>query len=448
MLRQRRLAFSLLVLMALAASGAVPPPARAVTGVKACGPVAVYVPATALLPGALTVGSTPFVIAVGKTLDSSVAVGANLCFDLMLNLGGEVTDATVTTNVSSTLALCGRVTTYTAATATAAGSLTINGVSSVVAVGTSLPASVNVGADLCMRLTLNGLRQVSAATVQANVISTMDICGPVTAYAAATVRSTGSLTVAGRTFVVAVGTSLPASVHVGANLCMHLMRNGFGQVSDGTAQANVTSTLEVCGRVTAYAAATSTSTGSITIDRTSRAVAAGTSLSSSINVNAYLKLRLTLDAYLRITDAAVLKVGVSLSDVCGSSTIPIPTPTSGAPPPTSATLDASGGPYPSGSPVPNVQLDASDEPQATAGSKGGRSNVGVSDDPKTAVAASTDAGQIVPDTASLGRAGMAVLQVSLPLLLLLAGLITRELVLRRRRLVSPAPNHDVNAPEA
>ena len=58
-----------------------------------------------------------------------------------------------------------------------------------------------------------------------------------------------------------------------------------------------------------------------------------------------------------------------------------------------------------------------------------------------------DSGQIVPDTASLGRAGMAILQVSLPLMLLLVGLLARELVLRSRRLAA-VRHPDVGVPKA
>ena len=56
--------------------------------VDVCGTVSVYVPATSLTSGALTVGGMPFVIAGGTSLSSSVQVGAHLCFDLTINGSG------------------------------------------------------------------------------------------------------------------------------------------------------------------------------------------------------------------------------------------------------------------------------------------------------------------------------------------------------------------------
>lgn len=455
--RQRSLVFALTMLTALAISGAAPSPARAQDEAKVCGIIGAHVPAIGLLPGILTVGSTAFAIAPGASVGSAVAVGANLCFDLTLNLSGEITDAAVVANVSSALAICGRVTGYAAATAIGPGSLTIDGATWVVAIGATMPPSMNVGADLCITLTLNGHGQIAAAAARANVTSILDLCGVVDGYVASTTTTNGSLAIAGRTLVVAIRASMPASVTVGADLCLRLTLNGFGQVSNVTTHANLSSTLEVCGQVNALTAATSAGNGSMAIGGTTHLVAAGTTLPSSITVNAYLKLRLLLDGFMRITDAAVLKVGVSAAEACASSTTLIPTPpTLGSPGPDSNTV-ATGSPGPSGSAGPRRLEDAtipgsnglsrpSGRPDASAETQTAPKNLGgagVRAEDGTPV----DSGQIVPDTASLGRAGMAILQVSLPLMLLLVGLLARELVLRSRRLAA-VRHPDVGVPKA
>lgn len=377
------------MLVALAAATVAPSPARAATEVSVCGSVAVYVPATTLLNGVLLVGATPFVIAAGTSLDSSVAVGADLCFDLTLTLG-SITDATVI----------------------------------------------------------------------ANTTATVDVCGQVHGYAAATASSEGSLTVGGGSFVVAIGTSLPASVAVGANLCLHLILDGFGQVSSGSAQANVTSTIDVCGQVIALTAATATSDGSITIGGTSHVIAAGATLGAGTSVNAYLSLRLTLGGFGRVTDATVLKVGISAADACGTTGFLIPTPSPlGLPAPTSApglggslTIPAqSDSPGASGSPAaamgsPRISRAPPTVNTPESATASAPASIARIDDRTTAANTVVDAGQILPDTASLRRAGLAVLHVSLPLLLLFAGLIARELVLRRRR---PATSrHDARVTDA
>jgi hypothetical protein len=238
---------------------------------------------------------------------------------------------------AASLKVCGEVTLYVKATTLLNGALTIGSTALVIAAGTTLPSTVQVGSNLCLDLTLDTSGRITDATVSANATATVNICGQVSAYAKATATSTGSLTIAGRTFTVAIGTVLPSSVTAGADLCLHLTLNGFGQVSGGTAQANVTSTLDVCGQVTAYAAASSTTNGHLTIGSVSKTIAAGATLSSSIKLNAYLKLRLTIDAFGRIAGATVLKVGVSVADACGT-TAPAPTAA-----PTSTPVPGGGG---------------------------------------------------------------------------------------------------------
>ena len=498
----RRRGLSLLSIAVLAASLfgglGLPSAARGTVDLRICGAVSAYVPATAVAAGALTVGNVPLVIAAGATLSSQVAVGANLCFAFDLDSSGKISTATVTANVTATANVCGVVSAYGKADADSAGTLTIGGISYVIAVGAKLPASVVVGANLCLKLTLNGFGQITGGTATVNVTSKLDICGIVTAYAQADANSTGSLTIGGRTLTLAIGSSLPASVKVGADLCLKLtlnaigqvqggtatlnvkstvqvcgivnayakatstttgsMRiggrtfilalgsqlpamakvgadlclkltlNAIGQVQGGTAQLNVNSVIEVCGQVTAFVAAGSTSNGSLTIAAIQRPIAAGAALSSQIKASAYLRLNLKLDVFGRVADAVVLKVGVSLADACrGAATPPTGPGSSALPNPSDE-----GDPSPSqsgeeGGPSPSQSSDEGTEPgNAGCVSDGTHGTVGrPADDPNG----------FLPDGASFGRAASLMAAMALPLLLLLLGLAGWILYQRRGSLV-------------
>lgn len=251
---------------------------------------------------------------------------------------------------AASLQVCGEVSVYVKATALLSGALTIGPSAFVISAGTTLPAEVQAGANLCLDLQLNLSGEITGARVSANATATLDICGQVSAYVAATATATGSLTIHGRSLVVAAGAKLPSQVLVGADLCLHLTLNGFGQVTGATAQANVTSTLDVCGQVTTYVAAAATANGRLAIGSVDKKIAAGTALSSSVKVGAFLRLRLTIDVFGRIAGATVLKVGVSLADVCGTTATATPKPT-GTPAP-------GGSPAPGATPTPAPIVDA------------------------------------------------------------------------------------------
>ncbi len=426
---------SVLVLIAAIIAGfGTPAPALGATDLRLCGRVNAYVAPTALLAGTLTVGHTTLLIKAGTDLPSQVEVGANLCFNLELDLAGRITDSTVTANVTSSLELCGAISAYSPADATSTGGLQIGTVDLVLAAGSQLPAAVRVGADLCLDLTLNGFGQVSGGSAQANASNTLRICGTVTNLDRATVTDTGRLTIGPRTFVLGVGSSLPAAVRAGANLCMRLTINALGQVSGGSAQANVTSSVDVCGQVNAFAAAAPTADGRLTIDSVPRAIAAGTTVSSAVRAGAFVHLRLALDAFGRITDDAVLAAGASLAAVCGMDTPP----------------DASGSANPSPSPAPS---DGTPSPAPSGGSGGGGGTAGSGSsaspaagdggsaaeqgdcspaDGSPAAAPAAGAGGPIPDTASLGRAGRVIGLMALPLLMLML-LVIGYLAIQSRR---------------
>jgi hypothetical protein len=249
----------------------------------------------------------------------------------------------------------------------------------------------------------------------------------VTAYTAATATATGLLKIAGRTFIVGIDADVPATVHLGADLCLDLTLNAFGQVARGTAVANVTATINVCGQVTAYGAATATSDGNLTIGGIARKIAAGADIDSQVKAGAFLKLRLEIDAFGRVANAAVLKAGLSIEDVCGTSAGSSPAPgasqgpgATAAPstgPSASETPGASAEPGSSGGPAASAAPDATENPTQdvaglqTCGSGIGGGTPGLND-------------TILPDTDAIGRATGVVAANVLPLLFvgLLGGL--------------------------
>ena len=341
--------------------------ANAHAHLKICGDINAYVEATSSATGLLKVGSRTFTLGIGSQLPASVDVGADLCLDLELDGFGRVSDGTVEANAHVSVKICGAITVYAKATSSTTGALKIAGRTFTLAVDSDLPASVDVGANLCLDLTLDGWARVSDGEASANVQTHVKICGTVTAYAEATATALGSLRIAGRTFKMAFNSDLPASVDVDANLCLDLTLNGFAQVADGTAVANITGTLDVCGQVTAYVAATSITDGSLTHAGVTRKIAANANVNGQVSAAAYLKLRLVIDAFARIDRITVLKVGVSVADACGNAPQPTPGPGESQDPGQSQSPDATQPPasQPPASQPPASQPPASQPPEGS-----------------------------------------------------------------------------------
>src|SRR5206468_1144865 len=102
MIRQRIV--SLLLVLSLVLGGAAaalrPASANAATTLEVCGKVSLYLKPTALLPGALTIGGVPVVLAAGTSVPASVAVGANICIEATIGGSGSVVSLTVSANAS------------------------------------------------------------------------------------------------------------------------------------------------------------------------------------------------------------------------------------------------------------------------------------------------------------------------------------------------------------
>jgi hypothetical protein len=381
--------------------------------VKVCGTVVAYAAATATATGLLKIGSRTFTLALGSHLPATVQVGADLCADLELDGFARVAGGTVTANAHVHLKVCGEITAYAAATATATGLLKVGSHAFTLAIGSNLPAAVQAGADLCLDLQIDGYGRVSDGTATADVQTHVKVCGTVTAYSAANATATGLLKIAGRTFVLAVDSELPALVDVGADLCLDLTVNAFGQVGGCTAVANVTATLDACGQVSAYVTATGTTDGSLTVAGVARKLAPGADVDAAVHVGAYLKLRLNIDVFGRIAKASVLKVGISLADACDAAPAATENPGASPGPGSSGGPDASSAP--GGSPEPGTSPGSS---PAAAGSPAPSQDAAGLTDCGSGIGATTVGldDTIMPSTDAIGRVTGIVAANILPLL--------------------------------
>ncbi|MEP7273086.1 MAG: DUF5666 domain-containing protein, partial [Acidobacteriota bacterium] len=256
------------------------------TTVSLCGTVTAYTAATATAPGSITIGGTTLSIAAGTVLSGSslIVIGANLCISVTLSEGQIIPPSGVTPNVTPVTVLCGVVSAFTAATATAAGSITIGGVTYVIAPGVILSGTglITIGANLCLSIVPNSQGEIISSTVIIGVGSSVSLCGVVTAFVGATVSTAGSVTINGTTLGIAAGTVLTgqAFLQVGASVSVTATLNALGQITmPSSASACSGSSISLCGLLTAFVAATATSPGSITIGGVTLVIAPNTILS-------------------------------------------------------------------------------------------------------------------------------------------------------------------------
>src|SRR5947209_2941372 len=109
------------------------------------------------------------------------------------------------------------------------------------------------------------------------------ICGPVTAYTAAS-STTGSITIGGLTFAIASGATFTGpTITRGNTYCLQFFLTSSGQIASAlvTVSTATTATLNVCGTVTTFTAATSTATGTVVIAGQTFVIASGTTLTGA-----------------------------------------------------------------------------------------------------------------------------------------------------------------------
>jgi hypothetical protein len=255
--------------------------------VNVCGVVTSYTPSTIFAPGFIVIGGQSFVIAPGVALTSITLVGAGVvCLTGTLNVAGQISSGSFSgvTSSTNTVSICGAFGGFTPATISTPGSIVISGQIVPIAVGVVLGGSTALAANttLCLSGTTNSAGQIILGAVSPTALAPVSVCGTVTAYTLATATTAGSITIGGQTYGIAPGITLSGAglLTITANpaLCLQATLNGAGQISSGSLGVTLggTPTVNVCGVVTAFTAATATLGGSITVASNTLVIAAGT----------------------------------------------------------------------------------------------------------------------------------------------------------------------------
>jgi len=206
---------------------------------------------------------------------------------------------------------CGAVTAFTAATGSAAGLLALGGQTYPIAPGTTLigQSAIAVGKNICLSGKLNASGQlVEPSSVTVNPGTTVSVCGPITAYVAATDTTAGTITIGGVTFVVTPGVPLNGAA-IGTNFCLNATVNPAGQVIlPSVLTLNSNNTAATCGTVTAFTAATAGAAGSLTLGGVVFPIAPGATLGGAnlLSAGASLCLAPVFNASNQLTSASVL----------------------------------------------------------------------------------------------------------------------------------------------
>jgi hypothetical protein len=247
-----------------------------VTAVNVCGVVTAYTASTTTTAGLVTIAGQTYAIAPGVALTGAGLVAAAVvCLTASLNSTGQISAGSFngTVGSTSTVSLCGTFGGYTAATTTTPGSIIISGQAIPIGVGVVLSGSTTLLANtaICLTGTANGAGQIVVGTVSSTALAPVSVCGTVTAYTLSTASTAGSITIGGQTYGIAAGVTLGGASLLTASanptLCLQATLNGAGQISAGTIGLGLagTPTVNVCGMVTAYTAATATTGGTITV---------------------------------------------------------------------------------------------------------------------------------------------------------------------------------------
>ncbi len=188
------------------------------------GLVSQYVKATATADGYIVIGGVRYVIKAGVSLPSLITLNSTVKLTLTLDAAGKVTTCVVT---SVKVTASGLVSQYVKATATADGYIVIGGVRYVIKAGVSLPSLITLNSTVKLTLTLDAAGKVTTCVVTSVKVTAS---GLVSAFVPATSLTSGSLAIAGKTYVIASGTAI-TGVSVGLTLKLELTLNSSGQVT-------------------------------------------------------------------------------------------------------------------------------------------------------------------------------------------------------------------------
>jgi hypothetical protein len=296
-----------------------------------CGIVTVYIPATPFTPGSLVIGGVTYVIAPGAVVTGvSVTVTTAICIQVTLNSLGQIVVVSVTGVNSGTIRICGGVTGYIAPTPLTPGSITINGQNFSIAPGAIFTGYViNPGSNICIVAAVAPNLQILGGSVTPNTTFSTVVCGLVTNYIPATPSTPGTITIAGQTFSIAPGTTIVNDTLTvsGVPLCLNATFNGSGQITSGVLTTQnptpTPSTINVCGVVTGYVAATATVAGSVGLGGTPYAIAPGVSLSGAgiLTTGTSVCLTGTLNSSGQIASGTVTFNGGVQVTVCGLASL-------------------------------------------------------------------------------------------------------------------------------
>ncbi len=234
-----------------------------------CGVVSAYTAPTTTI-GLLNIGSIVYPLATNAAAFTGVAVqtGANVCLSATLNGLGQITGGVAAANSVTTTTtpvnLCGTLSAYTPASGTALATIVFSSpassytVASGVTVGNTTLATA--GSIVCLVGQISN-NQLASASFALPVSSTITVCGTVAAYNPATNTTTGLLTIGGATLILASNIS-PSGIAISlqTNDCVVATLNSLGQAVAAAVSANTASTATATPTVTATASPTVTGT--------------------------------------------------------------------------------------------------------------------------------------------------------------------------------------------
>lgn len=261
-----------------------------------CGRVTAYTAPTATTAGSIKIGTSTFQIAAGATAERQIVVGPDVCLQGDRNASGAYTRFTV---IPMGHGACGAASSYVAPTATQPGRITLTSTQDAfvfgISPGTTLTAS-QVAGNHCYRLGVKadtgdaeinaysgpwdaprpsqlpststaselGRGTEGASSALAQVVPPTLECGRVNAFAAPTATASGSIQLGTSTFILAAG-SLPnpaaPNLPIGAIVCLSGEQNAAGEFLAQSVLVGDT----LCGTVTSFTAATTSSRGSLTL---------------------------------------------------------------------------------------------------------------------------------------------------------------------------------------
>ena len=194
------------------------------TELQACGVVSAFQAARAQMPGSISIGGQTFAIDAGTLLNGQDAVraGSNYCMAVFVNAAGEISDGKITAEVSSSarVSLCGEVTAFQAATDATDGALSIAGRTLRILAGSHLVGedSIQVGSQFCLDGMLGADGRLKDGSI--SISGRARLCGTVTAF------GNGRVELDGRAWDLAPDAEVGAGFGICASTCLEFDSHG------------------------------------------------------------------------------------------------------------------------------------------------------------------------------------------------------------------------------